>query len=152
MNGGWTGSGNDLVQSRWQAITLTNDGPVHLFVHCQPSNIRGTLVGNKTVDHSDVVGAPPVGPAPNTSSFLTSHLASMDWEKTTTTQDKKHLRFGIWCILYLTVTEYASGFNELIIIIILWQNGILNYVSHILIWGKANEHEFHKISYTELVK
>ena len=35
------------------------------------SNIRHTLVGNKIVDHSDVVGASPVGAAPATSSFST---------------------------------------------------------------------------------
>ena len=33
------------------------------------SNIRRILVGNKIVDHSDVVGASPVGAAPTTSSF-----------------------------------------------------------------------------------
>ena len=38
--------------------------------YCQTSNIRHTLV-NKKLDHSDVVGASPVGAAPNTSSFLT---------------------------------------------------------------------------------
>ena len=32
------------------------------------SNISRTLVGNKIVDHSDVVGASPVGAAPTTSS------------------------------------------------------------------------------------
>ena len=32
-------------------------------------NIRRTLVGNKIVDHSDVVGASPVGAAPTTSGF-----------------------------------------------------------------------------------
>ena len=37
----------------------------------QVSNIRPTLVGNKIVDHSDVVGAPPIGAAPTTSSFST---------------------------------------------------------------------------------
>ena len=43
----------------------------------QTFNIRRTLVGNKIVDHSDVVknedvvGAAPVGAAPTTSSFLT---------------------------------------------------------------------------------
>ena len=31
-------------------------------------NIWHTLVGNKIVDHSDVVGASPVGAAPTTSS------------------------------------------------------------------------------------
>ena len=35
------------------------------------SNIRRTLVGNDIVDHSDVVGASPVGAAPTTSSFST---------------------------------------------------------------------------------
>ena len=35
------------------------------------SNIRRTFVGNKIVDHSDVVGASPVGAAPTTSSFST---------------------------------------------------------------------------------
>ena len=34
-------------------------------------NIRRTLVGNKIVDHSDVVGASPVGAAPTSSSFST---------------------------------------------------------------------------------
>ena len=37
----------------------------------QVSNIRRTLVGNEIVDHSDVVGASPVGVAPTTSSFST---------------------------------------------------------------------------------
>ena len=35
------------------------------------SNIRRTLVDSKIVDHWDVVGAPPVGAAPTTSSFST---------------------------------------------------------------------------------
>ena len=37
----------------------------------QVSNIRRTLVGNKIVDHSDEVGASPVGADPTTSSFST---------------------------------------------------------------------------------
>ena len=37
----------------------------------QTSHIIRTLVGNETVDHSDVVGASPVGAAPTTSSFST---------------------------------------------------------------------------------
>ena len=37
----------------------------------QVSNTRRTLVGNIIVDHSDVVGASPVGAAPTTSSFST---------------------------------------------------------------------------------
>ena len=37
----------------------------------QVSNISRTLVGDKIVDNSDVVGASPVGAAPTTSSFST---------------------------------------------------------------------------------
>ena len=37
----------------------------------QTCNISRTLVGTKIVDHSDVVGASPVGAAPATSSFST---------------------------------------------------------------------------------
>ena len=37
----------------------------------QTSNISRTLVGNEIIDHSDVVGASPVGAAPTTSSFST---------------------------------------------------------------------------------
>ena len=40
-------------------------------IYRQVSYIRRTLEGNKIVDHSDVVGAPPVGAAPTTSSFST---------------------------------------------------------------------------------
>ena len=66
----------------------------------QVSNIRWALVGNTIVDHSDVVGASPVGAAPTTSSFSTKHLASLDWEWTTASRDEKHLSSGIWCDLY----------------------------------------------------
>ena len=37
----------------------------------QTYNISRTLVGNIIVEHSDVVGASPVGAAPTTSSFST---------------------------------------------------------------------------------
>ena len=44
---------------------------MHIEIYRKTSNIRRTLVGNKIVDHSDVVGASPVGAAPTTSSFST---------------------------------------------------------------------------------
>ena len=45
---------------------------ISLSQYCrQLSNIRRTLAGYKIVDHSDVVGASPVGAAPTTSSFST---------------------------------------------------------------------------------
>ena len=37
-------------------------------IYRQGSNIRRTLVDNEFADHSDVVGASPVGAAPTTSS------------------------------------------------------------------------------------
>ena len=39
--------------------------------YCQISNISHTLLSNKIVDHSDVVGVSPVGAAPTTSSCFT---------------------------------------------------------------------------------
>ena len=58
---------------------------VHVHVRCEQqetleknhnnyrpiSNIRHILIGNKIVDHSDVVGASPVGAVATTSSFST---------------------------------------------------------------------------------
>ena len=70
------------------------------WMYCQVSNISRSLVGNKIVDHSDVVGASPVGTAPTTSSFSTYHLASMDWAKATARQDERHFSLGIVCLLY----------------------------------------------------
>ena len=63
---------------------------------CQISNIRCTFVGNKIVDHSDVVGAVLTG----ASSLSTWYMASMDWAKTTARRVDKHLRFGISCLWY----------------------------------------------------
>ena len=40
-------------------------------INRQTSNISGTLIGNKAVDQLDVVGAQPLGAAPNTSSLST---------------------------------------------------------------------------------
>ena len=40
-----------------------------VLIYSQNANISPTLVSNKIIDHSDVVGAPPIGAAPTTSSF-----------------------------------------------------------------------------------
>ena len=42
-----------------------------LYKFCDLIALVVALVGNKIVDHSDVVGASPVGAAPTTSSFST---------------------------------------------------------------------------------
>ena len=43
----------------------------YIDIYRKTSNISRTLVGNKTVHHSDVVGASPAGAAPTTSTFST---------------------------------------------------------------------------------
>ena len=57
------------------ASFMLNTRPVEIVhsqaMYRQVSNISRTLVGNKIVDHSDVVGASPVGAAPTTFSFST---------------------------------------------------------------------------------
>ena len=55
------------------SYVFTFDAETRIFQkkYCQTSNIEHTYVGNKTVDHSDVVGALPVGAAQTTSSFST---------------------------------------------------------------------------------
>ena len=69
------------------------------YVYRKTSNIRRTLAANKIVDHSDVVGASPVGAAPSTSSFSTYDLASRDSAKTAARQYENLLSVGIWCVL-----------------------------------------------------
>ena len=44
---------------------------IAIHTYHQTSNIRHTLVGSENIDPSDVVGASPMGAAPNTSSFWT---------------------------------------------------------------------------------
>ena len=79
-------------------INSTKDNrPICIFhaIYPQTSNIKHTSGGNKIVDYSDVVEAAP------TSSFLTWHLAPMDWTKTTVRRDEKHLSLESRCYLYL---------------------------------------------------
>ena len=62
---------------------------IYNWVYCQTFNIRCTFVGSRIVDHSDVVGASPVGAAPTTSSFL-SYL-TLDFNGLG--KDKCHMRW-----------------------------------------------------------
>ena len=56
----------------WCLSTVSKHGfESYKHIYRQVSNIRRILVDNKIVDHSDVVGASPVGAAPTTSSFST---------------------------------------------------------------------------------
>ena len=55
----------NLVVANMKSVSMSD------YRYRQVSNIRCTLLGNQIVDHSDVVGASPVGAAPTTSSFST---------------------------------------------------------------------------------
>ena len=57
------------MQQTWWPVTSTTI--VTGSYYRKTTNINRTLVGNKIVDHSDVVGASPVGAAPTASSFST---------------------------------------------------------------------------------
>ena len=81
------------------------------LMYRQTSNISRALVGNKILVHSDVIGASPVGAAPTTPSFSTSHMASMNWAQWTTRQTEKHFSFGIWCGLYLRFGGICTGYQ-----------------------------------------
>ena len=61
----WCWCGVDVVLSLFVGVVLL------CKIYRQVSNIRRTLVGNKIVDNSDVVGASPVGAAPTTSELST---------------------------------------------------------------------------------
>ena len=71
----------------------------------QTSNIRCTLVGDKIVNHSGVVGASPVGTAPTTSSFSTC----LQWIRQRQLQDETKnisvLGFGATYIRGLIVSR-----------------------------------------------
>ena len=82
------------------SIKLKGLRQLDVCLYYQTSNISRILVGNKLVDHSDVVGASPVGAASTTSSFPTWHLALMDRAKTSARRIEKHLSFVIWCTPY----------------------------------------------------
>ena len=59
---------------RWHLCIEATPGPqlpLYKSSYCEVSNIRRTITGYKIVDHSDVVGASPVGTAPTASSFST---------------------------------------------------------------------------------
>ena len=72
----WLGASTKWSLVWWYCLIIVADGIMDsvskLNLHYrQVSNIRRTLVSNKIVDNSDVVGASPVGAAPTTSSFST---------------------------------------------------------------------------------
>ena len=75
------------------------NGAIILATYRKISNISRTLVINKIVDHSDVIGASPVGAAP-THLHSRLNLASRDSAKTAARGYENLLSVGIWCVLY----------------------------------------------------
>ena len=65
----WTLYPSDSIKIYVQVGTY-NKGSM-LRAYCQTCNISSALIGKTIVDHSDVVGASPVGAAPTTPSFST---------------------------------------------------------------------------------
>ena len=75
--------------------------------YCQTSNISHTVVSNKIVDHSDVVGASPVSAAPTTSSFLTQQLARNRLRKDNSKTRRETLRF--WDLMWLILEVWQQS-------------------------------------------
>ena len=134
--GHWCHWHHGLLLQTWINLNTSMDKIITSIIKCgikinnshgidyhQISNIRHTSVGNKFVDHSDVVGASPPGAAPT--SFLTQHVASMDCANTTATRDKKHLSFGIWCRI-LEIRRYIKEMG-------LCTGARFNYLDHLCV-------------------
>ena len=79
----------------------------------ETSNISRTIISNKIVDHSDVVGAWPVGVVPtHTSIFdLTTGFNGLGKDNCKTRGETSNL--GIWCVIYKRFedTTYAPPFR-----------------------------------------
>ena len=84
----------------------------------QVSNIRHTLAGNKIDDHSDVVGASPVGAAPNYIFIVDLTPGFIGLGKDNCTKRRETFKFGDLVHLILEILRY-----------LLWQRtgqGIVN--------------------------
>ena len=64
-------TGDDKVVWKTNNISQMLVYEYKLRIYRKTPNISRTIVGNKVVDNSDVIGASPVGAAPTTSSFST---------------------------------------------------------------------------------
>ena len=74
----------------------------------EASNIIRTLVGNKIVDHSDVVGASPVGAAPTTSSFSTSQSGFKRFGKDSRKTVREYLCWDLVSLILETWRQIRS--------------------------------------------
>ena len=86
--------------------------PLSCINYRQASDIRRILVGNKIVDHSDVVGASLVGAAPTTYSILTYTWLQLIAQRQLQ-NETKNICFGIWCVLYLRFEGKGRDVREI---------------------------------------
>ena len=84
---------------RWRNLLRINPNSLGWFVFMRGMKPR-TLVGNKLVGHSDVVGTSPVGAAPTTSHSRLNTWVQWIGQRQQQRQDEQHLFFFIWCGLY----------------------------------------------------
>ena len=106
-------------------------GPVSPNKYHQTYDISHALVGNKIVNHSDVVGASPVDAAPTTSSFskMTFHFFTRQPEAlaketsvpcTTSRKDATQMQAWNFYTLKLFAGQMPLSFNDNIWIVLLW--------------------------------
>ena len=79
------------------------------------------------MDHSDVVGASPVGAAPTTSSFSTECLASMDWCKDNCKTRQETFKFWDLVHLILEVWRYSVHTMSMACLWMTWASVFLGY-------------------------
>ena len=124
----------------WLYFSIVNDVSFVIAVeYCHTSNISRTFVGNKMVDHSDVVGASPFGAAPTTSSFSTSiyctkTTARWDWE-TYKFYDLVHLILGVWWYIDFATSwmPVFSGYQSIYCCVMFTQQLCTPEIYHIVI-------------------
>ena len=89
----------------WEGVVAVGGGyMVNLEIYRKTSNMRRTLVCNKIVDLSDVVGA---APAPTKSSFSTWHLASRDSANKAARQYENLFKF--WYLMRLILETWRHA-------------------------------------------
>ena len=102
-----------LSMGRWVNMNrlIGQLSTVSKLTYHQIFNIRCSLVGNKIIDHSDVVGTSPVGAAPTTSSFLTPGFNRLHKDNCKT--GRKTFKFWDLVQLILGIWQYYQTLRKL---------------------------------------
>ena len=110
--------------------------------YCKTSNISGTWVGNKIVDHSDVVGA--------TSSTTSNYIFILDLTPGVNGLDKDNCKtrretFKFWDLLWL-ILEILQCMVRGAALLAGYAKSWLNYIIQHVIWpANNNSHAFFKM-------